>query len=284
MILDIEMGQILYFSPMLVILLSYIVLAFMKERHALAAKRETISSGLTEPASLHPLIDTTKCIGCGSCVTACPENLVLGLIKKRAELISPSHCIGHGACARACPMKAITLVFGTEKRGVDIPQIDESFETNVPGIYIAGELGGMGLIRNASEQGRQAMESIYKVSPQKKEGDWIDALVVGAGPAGIAANLVAKERKMSIITLEQESLGGTVAHYPRGKVVMTAPVKLPLVGKTRFKETTKERLLEFWSGVVEKHELQINFEERLEAVASVEGGFEVTSNKRSYRR
>src|ERR1700686_5443662 len=115
-------------------------------RHLLTLQ-ETISAGMTVPASLHPLIDGSKCLGCGTCVTACPETShhdVLGLINGKAVLIGPTECIGHGACKTACPFDAITLVFGTERRGLDIPVLKPNFESNVPGIYVAGGPGGGG--------------------------------------------------------------------------------------------------------------------------------------------
>ena len=180
----------------------------------------------------------------------------MGLIDGKAELINPSHCIGHGACKAACPTDGITLVFGTETRGVDIPMVKPNFETNVPGIYIAGELGGMGLIRNAVTQGVQAMESIGETL-DKHRSELLDAVIVGAGPAGFAAGLSAMSNGIKFKLLEQDSLGGTVSHYPRGKIVMTAPVNLPKVGKVKFTETTKEILLEFWQGVLEKTGLDI---------------------------
>ncbi len=152
---------------------------------------ESIASGMTEPASLHPLIDPARCLGCASCISACPENSVLGLLNGKAQLVNPSHCIGHGACKTACPFDAIELVFGTEKRGLDIPEVNPDYQTNVPGIYIAGELGGMGLIRNAVTQGVQAVTSISKLSGIGKSHP-LDLVIVGAGPAGIAASLAAK--------------------------------------------------------------------------------------------
>lgn len=240
-----------------------------------------IKSGLMEPASLHPLIDPVKCIGCGSCAAACPENRVIGIIHGKASLVNPSYCIGHGACRTACPMNAITLVFGTEKRGVDIPHVKPNYETNLPGIYIAGELGGMGLIRNAIEQGKQAVASINRMHGMKN-GEGIDLVIVGSGPSGIAASLAAKEAGLSFVTLEQESLGGTVAHFPRGKVVMTAPVDLPIVGKVRIEETTKEALLELWEGIVQETGLEINFHERVDTIDKTPSGFCVKSSKREY--
>jgi ferredoxin len=132
------------------------------ERHR-RTQQESIAAGMTEPASLHPVIDPSLCLGCGACVKACPEqphHEVLGLIGGKAVLVGPTDCIGHGACKTVCPFDAITLVFGTERRGLDIPVLKPNFESNVPGIYVAGELGGMGLIKNALTQGRQAVEAI----------------------------------------------------------------------------------------------------------------------------
>jgi thioredoxin reductase/Pyruvate/2-oxoacid:ferredoxin oxidoreductase delta subunit len=242
------------------------------------------AAGLGEPASLHPLIDAAKCMGCGSCVSACPENKVIGLVRGEAELIDPTHCIGHGACYRACPFQAIQLVFGSETRGVDIPHVSENFETNMPGVFIAGELGGMGLIRNAVEQGKQALESIARRGVRDGTGnDRLDLVIVGAGPAGFSASLGALEKKLNFVTLEQETLGGTVAHFPRGKLVMTQPAVLPLVGKVRFTETSKEQLLAFWRSVEEQTGVSIHYGERVEAIRPDAGGYIVETGKDSYR-
>ncbi|PKM46484.1 MAG: 4Fe-4S ferredoxin [Gammaproteobacteria bacterium HGW-Gammaproteobacteria-1] len=271
-----------YASPLLAILGWYIYRYQNHERVSITTRDEAIKSGLTEPASLHPVINPVKCIGCGSCVAACPEHNVLGLINKRSHLINPSHCIGHGACERACPVQAITLVFGTEKRGIDIPSVNPDFQTNVPGMFIAGELGGMGLIRNAITQGTQALESIRKLDGIGR-GDRLDVIIVGAGPAGFAASLGAMQHKLRYTTIEQDSLGGTVAHFPRGKVVMTAPVNLPLVGKVKFTETSKEALLGFWQKVEREKGVKINYQERVEDIVREEHGFTVRTNKTSYR-
>jgi thioredoxin reductase (NADPH) len=241
----------------------------------------SIEAGLMEPPSLHPVIDPTRCIGSSACVKACPED-ALGIINNKAELINAAHCIGHGACLPACPVEAIKLVFGTEKRGIDIPQVKSNFESNVPGIYIAGELGGMGLIRKCAEQGRQAMETIRAaISTGTKE---YDVVIVGAGPAGIAAGLGAIASKMKYKLIEQEeSLGGAVFHYPRNKIAMTAPVKLPIIGKVKMTEISKEKLLEFWNAVVKKTGLKIEFRERMESIEKIEGGFEVKTAKNAYQ-
>lgn len=272
----------LYSVPLLVILGFYLWKQNKKHHSSRRSLEESISTGMTEPASLHPVIDHVRCLGCASCEKACPEKGVLGIIHGKANLVDPSHCIGHGACKKACPFDAIELVFGTEKRGVDIPQVHEDFQTNVPGIYIAGELGGMGLIRNAVTQGVQAVESIRKQSGSGGK-DKLDLVIVGAGPAGIGASLAAMSAKLKFVTLEQETLGGTVSHYPRGKIVMTAPVKLPVIGKMHFRETTKEALMEFWEGVVKSSGLEISENVRVDSIEPDGEGFIVKTAGNNYR-
>lgn len=269
----------IYVIPLAIVVFFYLRGRSQKETAAVEQLSEAVEAGLTEPSSLHPLINPQKCLGAGSCITACPENAI-GMIKGKAVLINPTHCIGHGACAAACPHGAITLVFGTEKRGMDIPQVSPSFETNVPGIFIAGELGGMGLIRKAVTQGSQAMESISKL---KNNDNPLDVVIVGAGPAGLGAALTAIDKKLRYILLEQEeSLGGAIFQYPRNKIAMTAPVKLPIIGEMHFKEVSKEKLLEFWHGVIAKTGIKINLNERMEGITPTDKGFTVKTSKGSY--
>ena len=274
-----------YAAPLTVIWGWYLARARSRERRSIAVRDQSSAVGLAEPSSLHPVIDTTRCIGCGSCVKACPEqpeHHVLGLIHNKAHLISPSDCIGHGACRAACPVDAITLVFGSAQRGVDIPLLSPGFETSVAGIFIAGELGGMGLIRNALTQGRQAVDAIHKRGASRR--DRLDLVIVGAGPAGFAASLTAKSHGMRFVTLEQESLGGAVFQYPRAKLVMTSPVTLPLAGKVRFGQTSKEALLDFWRAVEARTGLEIRYRERVDSIAGDgAGGFVVRTTKGEHR-
>ncbi len=270
----------LYGIPLVAVLVWYLRRHRRREAKHVATWQSAVESGLTEPPSLHPVIDPKRCLGSRACVSACPEQAI-GIIGGKAQLIDPAKCIGHGACKASCPHDAISLVFGTAKRGMDIPQIDPHFETNVRGIFIAGELGGMGLIRKAVEQGKQAIESIAK----RRGGNFAyDVVIVGAGPAGISASLGAMEKKLRFVTVEQEdSFGGTVYHYPRNKIVMTAPVRLPIIGKVRMGEISKEKLLEFWQGVIRKTGLKLNFSERMEAIRQEGGGFVVRTTKQEYR-
>jgi thioredoxin reductase/Pyruvate/2-oxoacid:ferredoxin oxidoreductase delta subunit len=270
---------LLYVLPLTVPLIIYLFKRSRRQKVAENTWHEAVESGLTEPSTLHPVFDPNICLGSGACFKACPEQAI-GIIDGKGMLISPALCIGHGACATSCPVGAIKLVFGTETRGVDIPQLKPNFETNVPGIFIAGELGGMGLIRKAVEQGRQAMDSISKRDRAKTPHD---VVVIGAGPAGISATLAAKHHGLRCVTIEQEdTFGGSTLHYPRGKLVMTAPMNLPLIGKINIREISKEALMKLWEDVVTKAGIKINFGERMEKIERQGDTLTVVTNRASY--
>jgi thioredoxin reductase (NADPH) len=270
---------LIYLTPLFFILAIYIMRQKKINRRGRERLAEAKDAGLNEPASIHPIIDPGRCVGSGACVKACPEK-ALSLISGKAVLSDPTHCIGHGACLTACPVDAIQLVFGTEKRGMDIPFVNPSFETNVDNIFIAGELGGMGLIRKAAEQGKQAIDSIIE---KKNNGNEYDVVIIGAGPAGLSASLAAKENNLRCITIEQEeSLGGAIYKYPRNKVAMTQPVILPIIGRVEMFDISKEELLAFWLRVLREQNLNVKFNERMEKVNKTEHGYEVITAKATY--
>ena len=274
------LDTLLYLLPLILVLILYHRRHRKEETLDRARLEKTLKSEIAEPLTLHPVIDPNLCIGSSACVKACPEQ-ALGIVMGKAVLVEPDHCIGHGACEAVCPVEAIKLVFGTEKRGIDIPYVKPTFETNVPGIFIAGELGGMGLIRKGVEQGARAIESIRKNEGGANE---LDVVIVGAGPAGIAASLAAKQRRLRCVTIEQEdSFGGSVYHFPRNKIAMTAPMRLPIVGMVKMFEISKEELLKFWNGVLRQTGIKIHFMERMETITKTSGGFVVKTSKNSYK-
>ncbi len=270
--------EILIYGVVFLFIGVIIFIYLRKQRRESKAVEEKIriakEEGLFEPVSLHPVVNPNSCIKTGACIAACPEKDILGIRNGKATPINASRCIGHGACFHACPTEAITLMIGTEKRGVDLPHVNHTFETNVKGIFIAGELGGMGLIKNAVEQGRQAAENLIRTLPEKHEADY-DLVIIGAGPAGISAALTAKKHKLKFETLEQDTLGGTVFTFPRSKIVMTAPMDLPGYGKVKLTETSKGELLEVWNKALDKNEITISEKQKVETIRPVNSHFEL---------
>ncbi|NOY49820.1 MAG: NAD(P)-binding domain-containing protein [Chlorobi bacterium] len=275
---EIVLEEILTYGIVGFLILIVIIIYLRKKSKASKIVEQKIAiakeEGLHEPVSLHPVIDIGGCIQTGACIAACPEKDILGIVRGKATTINASQCIGHGACFHACPTEAISLCIGTEKRGVELPHVSQNFESNLPGISIAGELGGMGLIRNAVEQGKQASEYIAKSISKNHNADY-DLLVVGAGPAGISATLSAKKNNLKVICLEQDSLGGTVYTFPRSKIVMTAPMDLPLYGKVRLRETSKDELLKIWTTAIEKNNIEVAEKSKVESIDAKDNYFVV---------
>jgi len=247
-----------------------------QERKARKKFEEAKIAGLQAAVSMHPHINATACIGCGGCTDVCPEGDVLGIIDGKAVLLHGSKCVGHGLCAEACPVGAIVMMMAAPGRSADLPILNENFETTVKNLFIVGELGGMGLIKNAITQGKKVVEHIA-TRPRVTNGTY-DVVVVGAGPAGLSAGLTAKASRMKYAVLEQGDAGGTILQYPRRKIVMTSPVELPLWGKVKLTEASKETLLELWQQVLVKTQLKVNTNEKVLDISDSGGGhFTVTT-------
>jgi thioredoxin reductase/Pyruvate/2-oxoacid:ferredoxin oxidoreductase delta subunit len=262
------------------VVIPYALRTKRREKTAESRLAELQIAGLQAATMMHPHIDALACIGCGSCVAACPEEDVLGVIGGKAVLVHGAKCIGHGLCADACPVGAITLLMASPGRSANLPVLSEEYETSVPGIFIVGELGGMGLIKNAVLQGRRAVDAVAtRISPHK---GMLDVLIVGAGPAGLASGLSAMERKLRYAVLEQGDVGGTILRYPRRKVVLTSPVDLPVWGRLRFTEATKEQLLETWEKIIRSTGLEVKTDEKMAEIRFVDGMFRVRSSKDEY--
>ena len=249
------------------------------EAHAAAQRAGLVSQG---PTGQHPHIQIDACIGCGGCITACPEGDVLGLINGKASFIKPNKCIGHGLCAEACPVGAITIVMAPPSASADLPLLTPEYETSIPRLFIAGELGGLALIKNAVNQGRECVDAIAKRLPEPRTSCDFDVIIIGAGPAGISASLRAAELGLRALTLERETVGGTVSKYPRDKLVMTSPVELPLYGKMRQTRLSKEELLEIWQSIMRRTDLNIRTGECVEAVRQENGLFRVGTAAETY--
>ncbi len=276
------------FGALLLFLMTSHVRRMKKKEAAARAAAERGKLFSEGPRAQHPHIDATYCIGCGACVEVCPEGDVLAVIGGKAGIVNGHKCVGHGLCAEACPVGAITIVMASPSVGADMPALTPQHETNVPNMFIVGELGGLALIKNAVNQGRDCVDTIATRAAQIKRGRTIsgahDVCVVGAGPGGISASLRAIERKLSYITLEQDEFGGTVAKYPRQKLVLTSPVEFPLHGKFRKLKISKEELLRFWQKLHRQAGLKVNTCEKVEDIRKeADGAFTIHTSKGQYR-
>jgi thioredoxin reductase/Pyruvate/2-oxoacid:ferredoxin oxidoreductase delta subunit len=249
-----------------------------RNRSDTAALKEVTEQERNIPRSLHPVIDPNICIGSLSCLKACPEGDVLGMVDGTAALVHGQHCVGHGRCAAECPVSAITLVFGTAKRGIDLPEVSHVFESSRPGVHVVGELGGMGLLKNAFRQGLQVSDHLAQTRRPAPAG-LVDVCVVGAGPAGLATALGLTHHGLSYRLLEQDSVGGTIAHFPRRKVVMTESVNLPFWGKFGKRQISKEELLETFQKVIHKAAIKVDEGVKVIGIEGQDGAFTVQTNR-----
>jgi len=260
------------------------------ERKKSARVRESAERGRLRsdgPQSQHPHIDNNYCIGCAACTLVCPEGDVLGMVGGKAMIINGYKCIGHSLCADACPVGAITMVMASPSVGASLATLTSQYETTVKNMFIVGELGGLALIKNAVNQGRDCVDTIAsRISAGSSSAfqNVYDLIVVGAGPAGISASLRAAEKQLNYLTLEESEIGGTVAKYPRQKLVMTSPVQFPLYGKFKKTELSKENLLEFWKQVMKRADFKCRSGEKVENITRDADGFFTVSTPRDHYR
>jgi thioredoxin reductase (NADPH) len=278
---------VFYGLVILVPLTIYMCRQVRRDRHvrAAVANGQVYSEG---PRGQHPHIDVSNCIGCQSCTRACPEGDVLGMIAGKAAIVKPHKCIGHSLCAEACPVGAITMIKASPGLTADLPFLSDELETSVANLFIAGELGGLALIKNAVNQGRDCIDVIAArlaagQGADREDGIY-DVIIVGAGPAGISASLRAIERNLSYLTIERDEIGGTVSKYPRQKLVMTSPVQFPLGAALKKMQLSKENLLDFWKKLCDREDFHLRLNEPVEAIRKHAGGvFAIATSKAEYR-
>jgi thioredoxin reductase/ferredoxin len=285
------MDNTLAFAIAVAVLLLFVLRDFKKRKRMEVKSREAAEKGQLRsdgPRAQHPHIDATYCIGCSACTNVCPEGDVLAMLGGKAVIVNGYKCIGHSLCVEACPVGAITMVMANPSMGADMPKLTPGYETTIKNLFIIGELGGLALIKNAINQGRTCIDNIANrvnaMGARRLDPDVLDVLIVGAGPAGISASLRAIEKRLAYLTVDESEMGGTVAKYPRQKLVMTSPVEFPMYGKFKKMELSKEELLSFWNSVLQRVDFKFRQGEKVEDINKGQDGiFTVVTTKNQYR-
>ncbi len=285
------MDNLISFALAAGIIIAFLLLHFRKMKKQEEKARAALEKGKFHsegPRAQHPQIDANYCIGCAACTLVCPEGDVLAMLGGKAVIVNGYKCIGHSLCAEVCPVGAIKMVMASPSVGADLPFLSPEHETSIKNLFIVGELSGLALIKNAINQGRDCVDTVASrmaaLGGPRPASDIYDVLIVGAGPAGVSASLRAIERKLNYVTLDEGEMGGTVAKYPRQKLVMTSPVELPVYGKFKKTELSKEELLAFWNQVLQRVDFRFRKGEKVEAIAKgPDGIFMANSTKGSHR-
>jgi thioredoxin reductase len=249
-----------------------------------AAPRVRADAAGEQGGKLHAVVRADVCVGCGACVSVCP---VPGAIRLEGKLavVDPGLCEGHGECSRACPVNGIVVTAGAAVQRLEVPEVDVNFESNVPGIYVVGELGGRGLIKNAINEGKIAAEGIARKARTGGAAapGVLDVVIVGSGPAGLSAGLEALNARLRYVVLEQGDLSDTIHRYPRHKLLLAEPVKMPLYGDLWVSDASKESLLEVWKAIIARTGLDVRTRQRVERIERRDDGFEVATGDAAFR-
>ena len=254
----------------------YLIRWKRKQNQTVEKLNEATRIGANKALMQHPIIDLSRCIGCGICTKVCPEGEVLGLVGGKAVLINGSKCVGHEVCMESCPVGGIEVGLGDISSREDIPQLSSELESNFENIYIIGELGGLALIRNAVNQGARVAKSIQSKLNGSTPSQPIVA--IGAGPAGLSCTISLMEMGLPVVLLDQSEPGGTILQYPRRKLVMVQPIEMPGYGEMSNSEYSKEELLEIWDEIFESHSPDFRSGHQLQAIEKNGDGYRITTS------
>ena len=253
----------------------YLVKWKRKQKQTIDKLNEATRIGSNKALMQHPIIDLSRCIGCGICTKVCPEGEVLGLVGGKAVLINGSKCVGHEVCMESCPVGGIEVGLGDVSSREDIPMLSSELESNLENIYLIGELGGLALIRNAVNQGSRVAKTIQTklngVNPSQP------IIVVGAGPAGLSCTISLMEMGLPVILIDQSEPGGTILQYPRRKLVMVQPIEMPGYGEMSQSEYSKEELLEIWDKIFKSHVPDFRSGHQLQSIQKNDNGYLITT-------
>ena len=237
------------------------------------------------PPYPHPVIDPVLCIGCHACVEACPHD-VLAIVNGISTPIALDQCMEDTSCQVECPTNPkACIVINTTKviPQRKVPARDSRFMTNVPGIYLIGDVSGVPLIKNAINEGAQVIDHITEElgrEPSKTEASY-DVAVIGIGPAGLSAAVIARQRGLRCIAIEQDKVASTIANYPAGKYVFFKPDTVEPHGgiSAAGAGDQKEKIIESWMTTMMQTGLKVNEDETCKDIKKDQGFFNVITER-----
>ncbi|MFN0112335.1 MAG: NAD(P)-binding domain-containing protein [Blastocatellia bacterium] len=246
---------------------------------------------LDGPPYPHPVINTATCIGCHACVDACPHN-VLAIVNGKATPIAIEQCMDDTSCQVECPtVPKSCIVVNTSKVIPErkVPKRDQQFMTNVPGVYLIGDVSGVPLIKNAINEGGGVVDWVVEdLKNAGKNGDTdYDVAIIGIGPAGLSATALARQRGLKYIAIEQDQVVGTIQQtYQAGKYVYFNPVEKPVNGGINLSGAgaTKEVMIGSWMETIRTNGLIINEYESCKSVKPAGNNFIIETEQDKSKR
>lgn len=267
-----------------ILLMAVFTMVSARRRH-----HQTVAPATTAgPQILVHDINDDRCTGCDACVAVCPTN-VLDLVANKSRVLRFQDCIQCEACMFACPTEALVMFpEGSTPPPLKVPEVDENFQTAVPGQYLIGEVAGKPLVKNAANLGRAVVEHMLVLGLRPgalgSSPTTVDVAIIGSGPGGLSAALSCIQRGLSYVVLEKEQMiASTIARYPKGKLVMAEPYDSQNLSLLPVFDSSKEQLIPIWNELLERVGVAINRGESVETVTPAAGGtFEVRTTVATY--
>lgn len=170
----------------------------------------------------------------------------------------------------------VELEFSSKLGVRELPRIDAHHQSNVPGLYIVGDLADAPIIKVALKQGHDVARHLTgELGPPSTEEDLLDVLIIGAGPAGIGAALACAESGHRYVILEREKPFATIQNFPKAKLIFSEPREFENPGNFWFEDATKEELVDRWEAALEERRLCIQQPEEVLDVQREGGHFRV---------
>ena len=237
------------------------------------------------PAYPHPVVDPVLCIGCHACVEACPHD-VLAIVNGISTPVALDQCMEDTSCQVECPTNPkACIVINTAKKIPQrkVPARDQRLKTNVEGIYMIGDVSGVPLIKNAINEGAQVIDYIREDLSNEgpKPNAEYDVAIIGIGPAGLSAAVMAKQRGLRYVAIEQDKLVSTIANYPANKYVFFKPDTLVAKGGIPLPGAgdKKESMLEAWTQTMMSNGVEVFEEESCTDIKREDGLFNVLTEQ-----